>query len=102
MLAAALGMQSQEDAEEWWENRTAEEREEITKGLENTKEQDDNSDPHQDCMDEYENNMDDCKGLKNTYGSWAKRACENTAALRMAQCRKGVPEKDRRRPQTEY
>lgn len=102
VLRLGLGM-STATAAQWWANQSADDREKFlklfSKKIENGK---NDPDPHQDCMEQYNDDINSCKEAGAKYGYWAKLACEETAATTMSQCRKGIPIDDRRRPQIEF
>ncbi len=102
-LAMMLGM-SAAAAAEWWRKQTGETRESVLEDMEDSPAQSgqDNPDPNEHCMDEYERDMDTCKEVGVRYGQREKRACEETAAVRMSQCLRNMPESDRRKPQTKF
>jgi hypothetical protein len=101
ILGLGLGMTAT-GAAQWWMDQNTDTRDKIVRSLQNSIENDtDDPDPHQDCMEQYEDDMDKCKDAAK-YGAWAKRACEETAATAMAQCRRGLPLEDRRKLQTEF
>lgn len=102
ILGLGLGM-SATGASQWWANQSPDDRERFLQSFgRQIEEGTDDPDPHQDCMDKYDDDMNNCKKAAMKYGYWAKRACEQTAAVRMAQCRREMPSEDRRRPQTEF
>lgn len=102
ILRLGLGMTAAGTAQ-WWANQSADDRERFLKSFgKQIEEGTDDPDPHQDCMDKYESAMDRCKRIEKLYGSRAKRACEETAAIAMSQCRRDVPVEDRRRLQERF
>lgn len=102
-LAVMLGLPAVAAAE-WWKNQTAETRESVLEDMEDSPTQSgqDDSDPNEHCMDEYENDINTCKEVGVRYSQREKRACEETAAVRMSQCLRNMPESDRRKPQTKF
>lgn len=103
-LAMGLGM-SATGAAQWWANQSADDREGIVKSLQrrmNEQTDDPTPDPQQHCMDEYDDDMTECKRIGIRQGPRARRACEETAALIMSQCLKGTPPENRRKLQTEF
>lgn len=104
--ALALGMGlTGNGAAQWWANQSADDREGIVKSLQRRMSEQTNNpdpDPQQDCMDEYDRDINQCQRVGMTQGPRARRACEETAALIMSQCRKGTPPEDRRRLQKEF
>lgn len=102
-LAVMLGLPAMAAAE-WWKNQTAETRESVLEDMEESPTQSgqDDPDPGAKCENIYEDDMDRCKLVGIEYGPRFKRACQETAATRLSQCLRGMPEKDRRKPQIEY
>lgn len=115
-IGTALGM-SAAAAAEWWKNLTTDEREKIAQSLDHTlnnnKNEEDKADAKEDaqaqieaaklhCDELYEDTLDRCKEVEEEYGKDAARICKETAMTAYSQCLKGVPEKDRRIPQTRF
>jgi len=102
-LAMGLGM-SAAGAAQWWANQSADDREDIVKSIERRLQGDTNTpDPRDDCMEQWEDDMDECKRVGGRLNGRARSACEKTATLILSQCQTGRPPKeDRRRLQTEF
>lgn len=97
ILGMGLGM-SAAGAAQWWMNENnADDREQILQLFQNKQEEDTNTpDSNDPCMQEYYRDIDDCKEVGQRLNHRAEKGCQETAAIRLSQCLKGTPDKDRR------
>lgn len=101
-LAVMLGT-STLAAEQWWQSKTPEEREDAVRSMGKSLEGNPNGDENrkEECGQEYADNLLKCKDTGNRSGWRAKQVCEETAFSRYSQCLTNKPKdpKDRVRIQ---
>ncbi len=92
VLAAGLGMNKTEEAEEWWKDQSSDERENITRSLDHTLNgRSADKDPMQHCDDIFDDNLERCKEVERIYGRDTAAICRETAKTQYAQCLAGKP-----------